>query len=48
MLEEGHQAEYGTHEELLEADGIYADIYRRQQLEKQLEQEGGAEDEGIQ
>ena len=48
VLEEGHQAEYGTHEELLEADGIYADIYRRQQLEKQLEQEGGAEDEGIQ
>ena len=48
VLEEGHQAEYGTHEELLEADGIYADIYRRQQLEKQLEQEGGADDEGIQ
>ena len=27
-----------THEELLERDGLYAQLYRRQQLEDELEQ----------
>ena len=38
VLEDGHKAECGTHEELLALNGIYKSIYDRQQLEKQLEQ----------
>lgn len=37
VLDSGIMAEYGTHEELLEKRGIYADMYEKQQLEKQLE-----------
>lgn len=36
VLEEGHIAEYGNHESLLEANGIYADMYEKQQLEEEL------------
>lgn len=37
VLEEGKCIEYGTHQELLEAKGHYANLYEKQQLEKQLE-----------
>lgn len=40
VLDDGHVAEYGTHEELMALGGIYRSIYEKQQLEKQLEQEG--------
>lgn len=37
VLEEGKLAEYGTHDFLLSEQGIYAKMYEKQQLEKQLE-----------
>ncbi|HEX3021542.1 MAG TPA: ABC transporter ATP-binding protein [Lachnospiraceae bacterium] len=37
VLDEGRAAEYGTHLELLSRNGIYAHMYEKQQLEKQLE-----------
>jgi ATP-binding cassette, subfamily B, multidrug efflux pump len=38
VLQEGRIAERGTHEELLLHGGIYADLYRRQALEEELEE----------
>ena len=37
VLEHGAIAEQGSHEELLKAGGYYADLYRRQLLEEELE-----------
>ncbi len=37
VLEDGHIAERGSHEELLQHNGIYAAIHERQLLEEQLE-----------
>ncbi len=39
VLEDGRRAEYGTHEELLSLNGIYAALYRKQQLENSLQEE---------
>lgn len=36
VLENGHIAEYGDHESLLAVDGIYAEMYRKQQLEEEI------------
>jgi ATP-binding cassette subfamily B protein len=37
VLEHGRLAEEGAHDELLAADGYYADLYRKQLLEEELE-----------
>ncbi len=37
ILKEGKVAEYGTQEELMNLNGIFRDMYEKQQLEKQLE-----------
>ena len=37
VLDEGRIAERGTHRELLERNGVYAQMYRRQLLEEELE-----------
>jgi ATP-binding cassette subfamily B protein len=37
VLEDGAIVERGTHDSLLELDGRYADLHRRQQLEDELE-----------
>jgi ATP-binding cassette subfamily B protein len=36
VLDEGRIAEEGTHEQLVECNGIYADMYRRQHLSEEL------------
>lgn len=39
VIDEGRIAESGTHDELLKKNGIYAEMYRRQLLEKKHEEE---------
>jgi ATP-binding cassette subfamily B protein len=36
VLDQGEIVELGTHAELVAADGLYADLYRRQMLEEEL------------
>lgn len=36
VLKEGRIVEHGTHEDLVEAHGVYADLYRKQLLEEEL------------
>ena len=45
VLEDGRVAEYGDHASLLQKHGLYARLYEKQQLEKQLSEEGGAHDD---
>ena len=37
VLHEGEIVERGTHEELVSRGGLYAELYRKQQLEEELE-----------
>ena len=38
VLDDGEIVERGTHEELLEHNGIYASIYEKQLLQEELEE----------
>jgi ATP-binding cassette subfamily B protein len=40
VLDDGCAIEYGTHQELMNLGGVYRTIYDKQQLEKQLGEEG--------
>ncbi len=40
VLKRGEIVEQGTHQELLERGGLYADLYEKQQLEEKLASEG--------
>ena len=46
VLEDGRQAEYGTHQELLETGGLYRSIFDKQQLEKQLREDHPEDERG--
>jgi len=37
VLDEGHVAEEGTHDELIARGGLYAEIHQRQRLEQEIE-----------
>jgi ATP-binding cassette subfamily B protein len=37
VLRDGAIVEYGTHDELLELNGYYTELYERQLLEEELE-----------
>jgi ATP-binding cassette subfamily B protein len=37
VLDDGHIVELGDHAALLARDGIYADLYRQQRLEEEIE-----------
>jgi ATP-binding cassette subfamily B protein len=38
VLDEGQLVEHGSHEELIDRGGVYADLYQQQQLSEELEQ----------
>jgi ATP-binding cassette subfamily B protein len=45
VLDEGAIIEQGNHDELIKLNGVYADIYRKQQLEEEIKQTGSGEQE---
>ncbi|NHN33599.1 ABC transporter ATP-binding protein [Paenibacillus agricola] len=48
VMEAGQIVERGTHEKLLQRNGIYADLYHKQQLDQEAERQDGQDDDSIQ
>lgn len=45
VLDDGNMAEYGTFDELVKKGGIFATMYEKQQLEKQIDSDESNEGE---
>lgn len=48
VMEEGEIVERGTHEQLLRRNGLYADLYHKQQLDQEAERQDGQDMERLQ